>query len=68
MKKAAARSILFVAILLAFAGIAEAQQPKKVPRIGYVGAGSPATAGHHAQAFMQGLRELGYGGWPKHRD
>jgi len=40
--------------------IVEAQQPKKVPRIGYVGAGSPATAGHHAQAFMQGLRELGY--------
>jgi len=31
-----------------------------VPRIGYVGAGSPATAGHHAQAFVQGLRELGY--------
>jgi len=37
-----------------------AQQPTKVPRVGYVGAGSPATAGHHAQAFMQGLRELGY--------
>jgi putative ABC transport system substrate-binding protein len=31
-----------------------------VPRIGYVGAGSPATAGHHAQAFVRGLRELGY--------
>ena len=31
-----------------------------VPRIGYVGAGSPATAGHHVQAFVQGLRKLGY--------
>ena len=39
---------------------AEAQQPKKVSRIGYVRAGSPATAGHHAQAFVQGLRKLGY--------
>jgi putative ABC transport system substrate-binding protein len=39
---------------------AEAQQPAKVPRIGYVDAGSPATTGHRAEAFMQGLRELGY--------
>jgi putative tryptophan/tyrosine transport system substrate-binding protein len=39
---------------------ADAQQAAKVPRIGYVGAGSTATAGHHAQAFVQGLRELGY--------
>ena len=39
---------------------AEAQQPKRVPRIGYVDAGSPATTGHRAEAFMQGLRQLGY--------
>jgi putative ABC transport system substrate-binding protein len=39
---------------------AEAQQPKKVPRIGYVDAGSPATTGHRAKAFVQGLRDLGY--------
>jgi putative ABC transport system substrate-binding protein len=39
---------------------AQAQQPKAIQRIGYVGAGSLATAGHHAQAFAQGLRELGY--------
>jgi len=51
---------LLATFLLATAFFAEAQQPKKVPRIGYVGAGSPATAGHHAQAFVQGLRELGY--------
>jgi putative tryptophan/tyrosine transport system substrate-binding protein len=37
-----------------------AQQPTKLPRIGYVDAGSPATTGHRAQAFIQGLRELGY--------
>ena len=48
------------AVLLAVGFPAQAQQPKTVQRIGYVGAGSPATAGHHAQAFAQGLRELGY--------
>jgi len=48
------------AMLLALCVPAEAQQTKKIPRIGYVGAGSPATAGHHAQALTQGLRELGY--------
>ena len=37
--------------------VALAQQAK---RVGYVGAGSQATAGHHATAFVQGLRELGY--------
>jgi putative tryptophan/tyrosine transport system substrate-binding protein len=52
--------VAVAALLLALSFSAEAQQPKKVPRIGYVGAGSPATAGHHAQAFVHGLRELGY--------
>ena len=47
-------------MLFALCVSAEAQSAKKVPRIGYVGAGSTATAGHHAQAFAQGLRELGY--------
>ena len=55
MKKAAALSILVAVVLHAVAVIAEAQQPKKVPRIGYLGA-DPARAG----AFRQGLRELGY--------
>jgi hypothetical protein len=34
MKKAGVLSILLVVVLLAIAGIAEAQQPKKVFRIG----------------------------------
>jgi putative ABC transport system substrate-binding protein len=38
----------------------KAQQPTKVPRIGYVDAGSPATTGHRAQAFKEGLSALGY--------
>jgi hypothetical protein len=36
MKKGAARSIMIAAILLAVAVMAEAQQPTKVPRSGYV--------------------------------
>ena len=47
-------------MLLTFSLSAEAPQPTKIPRIGYVGAGSLKTAGHHAEAFVQGLRELGY--------
>jgi len=48
------------ALLFALCSHAAAQQPTKVPRIGYVDAGSHATTGHRAQAFVQGLRELGY--------
>jgi hypothetical protein len=36
MKRAAVPSILVVVVLLAVGVIAEAQQPKKVPRIGYL--------------------------------
>ena len=38
----------------------EAQQPTKVPRIGYLYAGSFSTLGGRIEAFRQGLRELGY--------
>jgi putative tryptophan/tyrosine transport system substrate-binding protein len=48
------------AVLFALSYSVSAQQAKKVPRIGYVDAGSPATTGHRAQAFVQGLHELGY--------
>ena len=37
-----------------------AQQPAKLLRIGLVDAGSPATTGHRVQAFVQGMRDLGY--------
>ena len=60
MRKTGVFSLVLVVVLLAVAIIAEAQQPTKIPRIGYVDAGSPATTGHRAQAFMQGLNELGY--------
>ena len=40
--------------------IAEAQQPKKVPRIGYLSALDPATESARSEAIRQALRELGY--------
>jgi len=47
---------LLATFLLATAFFAEAQQPEKVPRIGYL-----ADAGSSPpQAFLQGLRDLGY--------
>jgi putative tryptophan/tyrosine transport system substrate-binding protein len=60
MKRAAVPSILVAVMLLAVAIIAEAQQPKKVPRIGLLRSGSAASHASSHEAFRQGLRELGY--------
>ncbi len=50
-----------VALLVACVGMAEAQQAKKVPRIGFVsGSGDPSRLGSPVEAFRQGLRDLGY--------
>ena len=48
------------AMLFALSLFAEAQQPTKIPRIGYLGATSPAATAARIDAFKQGLRELGY--------
>ena len=47
-------------VLIALCGSAEAQQPKNVPRIGFLSAVSPSTISARLHAFRQGLRELGY--------
>ena len=39
---------------------AEAQQPKKVPRIGYLSVSDPATESTRSEAIRLALRELGY--------
>ena len=50
-----------VALLLVFDVPAEAQQPTKMPRIGYVSPlGDPKTPGPSVEAFRQALRDLGY--------
>ena len=52
--------LIIGAVLLAHTFDAEAQQPTKVPRIGYIG-GAPASAvSARIEAFRQALRELGY--------
>src|ERR1700757_5163005 len=52
----------FLIIAVAFVGAnAEAQQPKKIPRIGYAASGGdPNNPGRLVEAFRQGLRDLGY--------
>ena len=60
MKKAAVPSILVVVVLLAVGVTADAQQPKKVYRIGLLRGSSASTAKRQIDAFRDGLRELGY--------
>ena len=47
-------------LLLALCFSVEAQQPTKIPRIGYLSPNSPATNPARIEAFRQGLHELGY--------
>lgn len=55
-------SIIFVLVLLADPFVADAQQPAKVPIIGYLSqySGSAGPASTSLKAFLEGLRELGY--------
>jgi putative tryptophan/tyrosine transport system substrate-binding protein len=48
------------AMLFALSYSASAQQPKKVPRIGFLGASSASVLAARIEAFRQGLRDLGY--------
>jgi putative ABC transport system substrate-binding protein len=50
---------LLAAILLTTVSL-DAQQPTKIPRIGYLSPNSPSTNPARYEAFRQGLRELGY--------
>jgi putative ABC transport system substrate-binding protein len=59
MKKATV-PILVAVILLTVAIVTEAQQPKKVPRIGYLWPGNPTSETTDSEAIRQALRELGY--------
>jgi putative ABC transport system substrate-binding protein len=53
-------SIVLAGLLFALCVSAEAQQTKKVPRIGFLATVSPSTIPDRVEAFRQGLRELGY--------
>src|SRR5262245_55662572 len=51
---------LITLLLLVSATFVEAQQAKKIPRIGYLSSTSPSAGASRIEAFRQGLRELGY--------
>ena len=51
---------LLSTILLLTVSFAQAQQPKKVPRIGYLSATDPAGEATRSEAIQQALRELGH--------
>jgi len=51
---------LLAAVFLATVSPADAQQPKKIAKVGFVLASTPAAAAHNVEAFRQGMRELGY--------
>ena len=59
MKKKITRVVL-VAYILASFQLAEAQQPTKIPRIGYLTFAFLSAVSARIEAFRQGLRELGY--------
>jgi ABC-type uncharacterized transport system substrate-binding protein len=52
--------VVLCAMLVALCSSVEAQQQKKIPRIGFLGAASASANSARLKAFEQGLRELGY--------
>src|SRR5215467_268442 len=57
------KNCFYFFLIIAFLGgvaIAEGQQAKKIPRIGYLTTGSLPSASENVERFRQGLRELGY--------
>jgi putative ABC transport system substrate-binding protein len=60
MRKAGVVSILFAVVLLAVAVIAEAQQPKKVPLIGFLSSRDRASESARAATIRLALVDLGY--------
>jgi len=52
--------VALCAMLFALCSSIEAQQRKKIFRIGYLSAADPATESTRAEVFQAGLREVGY--------
>ena len=53
-------TLLVVMPIFMESALSDAQQPTKVPRIGYLTGATPDGQSHRIEAFRQGLRELGY--------
>ena len=54
------RVLTICGVLFALCAFAEAQQPTKIPQIGWLSSGILSTMSSRQQAFQLGLRELGY--------
>ena len=57
------KSVGIVTLAVSFAicgAVAQAQQPKKVPRIGYLSPIDPASESTRSEGIRLALRELGY--------
>ena len=52
--------LMLCAVLVVLRVSADAQVPKKVPRIGYLSARDPASDSTRSKGILLGLRELGY--------
>ena len=54
-------ALTLCATLFALGSVVQAQQPTKIPRIGFLsGSGDPSNPATSEKAFRQGLRDLGY--------
>jgi putative tryptophan/tyrosine transport system substrate-binding protein len=60
LKKVGWSSILVAALVLALGAMAQAQQPKKVPRLGYLSSRDAATESTRVEGIRLALRERGY--------
>src|SRR5262245_51307747 len=52
--------IMLLGAAAAWPLVARAQQPARLPRVGILWPNPRAASGHFVDAFLQGLRELGY--------
>jgi hypothetical protein len=59
-KKATIFAVALFAVLFAVCQSAEAQQPKKVHRIGYLSSETAASESTRSEAIRLALREIGY--------
>jgi len=51
---------LVMALIMSSIQFAKGQEPKQIPKIGYLSGGSASTSAPRVDAFRQGLRQLGY--------
>ena len=52
--------VALLIVLMTSIHSSQAQEPKKIPKIGYLSGGSASVAGPRVDAFRQGLRQQGY--------